>query len=244
MEKAKEYSNFLIDLINRFTRSQEDGLKNAAKTIVRSFADGGMFYIFGTGHSHMIAEEFFYRAGGLARIYPILDEGLMLHNGARKSTEIERLPGYAEALLSHYPIKKGDVLLIVSNSGRNAVPVEMAICAKEKGMAVIGLTSLEHSRQVEARHSLGKKLYELCDIVIDNCGVCGDAAIEIDGAGSMGASSSVIGCIAAQLLGIITVEEMKKQGMQPELYSSANTDEGEAHNEAILRKYEEIIKPL
>ena len=244
MGKSEEYCDLLLVMIKKFSDTQKQALREAAKIIARSMADGGMLYVFGTGHSHMIAEEFFYRAGGHARVYPILEEALMLHNGAVKSTDIERLPGYAEAVLSRYGVKGGDVMLIASNSGRNAVPVEMAILAKERGMTVIGLTNLEHSRRVDPRNSRGKKLYELCSVVIDNCGVFGDAAVPIEGVGPMGATSSVIGCMAVQLLGIMTAEEMSNLGFQPEIYTSANTDEGEALNQAILRKYEGIIKPL
>ena len=244
MDKSRQYCELLSGLVHRFADTQMKALGEAAHAVALSMTQGGTLYVFGTGHSHMIAEEFFYRAGGLARVYPILDEGLMLHNGAHKSTDMERLPGYAEAVLSRYDTQAADVLLIASNSGRNAVPVEMAMLAKEKKMMVIGLTNLEHSRQVEARHSSGKKLYELCDIVIDNCGVFGDAAIQIDGIGRMGSTSSVIGCMAAQLLGMMTAQEMLNLGAQPEIYSSANTDEGEARNREILRKYEGIIKPL
>ena len=95
----------------------------------------------------------------------------------------ERLPGYARVLLDSYPITSHDVLLIVSNSGRNALPVEMAIEARERGIATIAITSLEHSRAVGARHASGLRLFEACDVVIDNCGVAGDAALELDGIG-------------------------------------------------------------
>ena len=113
----------------------------------------------------MMAEELFYRAGGLARVYPILEDALMLHNGAVKSTGMERLEGYAELILNRYPCQAGDCLIIASNSGRNAVIVEMAAAARERGLKVIALTNLTHSRAQESRHTSGKKLYQIADVV-------------------------------------------------------------------------------
>lgn len=244
MKKSFVYFKKLNEVIARFAGTQADALEQAAQLIAASLSRGGLLHVMGTGHSHMFAEEFFYRAGGLAAIDPIFDEGLMLHNGAEKSSAFERLPGYAVAVLERHSLLPEDVFLIASNSGRNVVPVEAALYAKEKGLYVVGLTNLTHSRQVASRHASGKKLYELCDIVIDNCGVYGDAMIDLEGAGAMGASSSVIACVTAQMLSLLGAEALLEKGERPEVFLSANVDEGTAANAGIMERYRSRVKAL
>ncbi len=243
MEKAKAYITNITQLIQQVEKTQAGPLEQAARLIAGSLQAGGMLYTFGTGHSHMLAEELFYRAGGLARVCPILDEGLMLHAGAAKSTELERLSGYAELLLASYPVKEGDVLLIASNSGRNAVPVEMALAGQARGLKILALTSLKHSRKEPARHPSGKRLFELADIVLDNCGSPGDAAIDFGRAGRVGATSTVMGALLLQALPCAVVEIMLKNGSEPEIYSSSNVGDG-SQNQELLAKYTGKIKSL
>ncbi|MFM8361274.1 MAG: sugar isomerase domain-containing protein, partial [Haliscomenobacter sp.] len=134
MTKAQQYISNLQDLISRVLETQMEQVEAAGNIIAETLLHQGFVYTFGTGHSHMMAEELFYRAGGLARVYPILEDALMLHNGAVKSTGMERLEGYAELILNRYPCRAGDCLIIASNSGRNAVIVEMAAAARERGL--------------------------------------------------------------------------------------------------------------
>lgn len=243
MTKTLEYINIITRLIQQLKDEQLDLLDQAAHLLANCLMAGGMIYTFGTGHSHMLAEELFYRAGGLARVSPILDEGLMLHAAAAKSTNLERLPGYAELLLASYPIKPGDLLLIASNSGRNAVPVEMALAGKAKGMTVIALTSLAHSRSAAPRHPSGKRLFELADLVLDNGGCPGDAAVEFASLGQLGATSTVMGALILQALVCGAAEIMLKNGFKPEVYSSSNLGDG-SQNQALLDKYSGLIKSL
>ncbi|NQX60150.1 sugar isomerase domain-containing protein [Paenibacillus qinlingensis] len=160
--------------------TQTDAMKQASEVLANTLVASRKVYIFGTGHSHMLAEEAFYRAGGLKDIIPILESGLMLHEGGPKSTKLERLEGYASVLLDTYQVVRGDVLIVASNSGINAVPVEMALGAKERGATVITITNLKQSMQEPPRHSSHMKVYEIAEIVIDNCGVVGDASVYVD----------------------------------------------------------------
>lgn len=193
----------------------------------------------------MLAEELFYRAGGLVNIHPILETALMLHESASKSTEIERLEGYAEIIFDSYGIKSGDVLVIISNSGRNGVCVDMASIAKEKGVTLVALTNLRHSKSGASRHKSGKKLYEFADIVLDNMGCVGDACVYFDELGKKAAPTST-SAGAAILNAAVTgcIEKMLQDGYTPEVFSSSNVDGGDEINRAYIEKYKSSIKGL
>jgi uncharacterized phosphosugar-binding protein len=245
MRKTQEYISNIQKLIARVLETQMDIIDEAGAIVAETLMNDGFVYVFGTGHSHMMAEELFYRAGGLARIYPILEDALMLHNGAIKSTEMERLDGYAELILDRYECSDKDCIIIASNSGRNPVSVEMVKVAHKRGMKVIGLTNLEHSKAQESRHVSGKKLYMIGDVVLDNLGCLGDASIripEIDR--NIAATSTSLGAMLLHAVAISAIELMIEKGHIPEVFSSANLDEGDEINDEILGRYRSFIKPL
>src|SRR5206468_9702804 len=174
--------------------TQREPIELAAAWLGDALANDRWLYAFGTGHSHMLAEEVFYRAGGLAHAVPILDDQLMLHKEAIGATFLERTEGYAARLLKLYPVERGDVLIVASNSGRNAVPIELAMLGRERGMKVIVITNLAHTGAWPSRHSSGRRLAEVGELVIDNCGVHGDASVELTGMPSaVGPTSSITG---------------------------------------------------
>lgn len=224
---------------------QSEKIELAAKWVAEALGQGGFIYTSGTGHSHIFAEEIFYRAGGFARVVPILDEALMLHKDASGSTEIERLSGYAVKVLEDYTLGPKDVFIISSNSGRNTVSIDMALIAKTAGAKVIVITNLQHSRSVASRHPSGLKLYEVANAFLDNLGEIGDAAVSIPGYPyKVGPTSTIIGTMLLQGIMVHAAELMVKQGQDPEIFSSSNTDEGEAHNDALLAKYRGKIAGL
>ena len=244
MTKAIDYISNIERLIKEVKETQINALKESARIISESLISGGMIYSFGTGHSHILAEEIFYRAGGLVRVNPILDEGLMLHAGAVKSTSLERLHGYAKALLDNYPVQKDDVIIIASNSGRNTVSIEMAIEAKKRGMKVLALTNLRHSKSVVSRHESGKLLYELADVVIDTCGSIGDASMEFDRIGNVGPTSTVMGAMLLHAIICEAIEIMLDKNVLPEVFCSSNVDGGDRINKSLIDKYSKEIKSL
>ena len=142
MPAQETYYRLLKEMLNRAFAEQEEAIETAAQRIADTVLSGGTLYTFGTGHGHLLALEIFYRAGGLVRVCPMLDERLMLHLSASESSEWERKEGLAEELLQKYPVQEGDTVLIASNSGRNALPVEMAVRCREKGAFVIALTNI------------------------------------------------------------------------------------------------------
>ena len=224
--------------------SQRPAIEQAARWVSDALVADRFFWAFGTGHSHMLAEEIFYRAGGLARAAPILEDKLMLHDHAIDATYLERESGYAERILKQYPLAAGDVLLVASNGGRNAVPVEMVLGARERGIKTIALTNLAQSRNWPSRHASGKRLFEVADLVIDNCGVDGDAAVEIPGFDfKIGPPSSITGMMIINLIVVQAIEFCLHAGGKPEVFISSNT-RGDDHNDVMLLKYKSHIRHL
>jgi uncharacterized phosphosugar-binding protein len=234
-----DYLEHLSKFLKSASETQDENIGRAAELVVESFAGGRNFFVFGSGHSHMIAEELYTRAGGLAFVKAILPPELMLHEMFYKSTLLERLEGYAPALLELHQVGRGDTIMIISNSGRNCVPVEMAIGARERGARVIVLTSLKHSSRVASRHSSGKRLFELADVVLDNQGEYGDASFYVKGCDiPTGATSDAVGVALAQALTVRIVEKLVQRGMEPPLFRSSNAD-GNAgdHNARLAETY-------
>lgn len=239
------YVEIVQEKIRDMVTSQQKILQEAAEKIADAVTKGGILHVLGTGHSHMIAEELFYRAGGALFVNPILDSGFMLHDGAVKSTKMERLEGYAEAVLESVDIQENDVFLVVSNSGRNVLPIEATMYMKEKGLYTISITSLQHSKSVSSRHKSGKRLFELTDLTLDNYGEEGDAVLSLPGQlGSYGPTSTVTGVILAQTLMSMTIEELHKRGEDPGIIRSANLDGSDEHNERLIEKYRRRISLL
>ena len=180
----------------------------------------------------MLAEELFHRAGGLVRMRPVLFDGVTLHDGAELATQLERLPGLAAAILADHPMAAGDVLIIASNSGGNAVITEFATLARGRGVRTIGITNLRHATSPTARNAGGPRLHQLVDVAIDNGGVVGDAAIAIEGLpGPVGPTSTVAGAAIVNALVAEAVERLIGRGIVPEVFISSNVAGGDAANE-------------
>lgn len=228
----------IVKILDIFTQTQSAVLESIAREIAVKIKNGGRFFVFGTGHSHMVGEEFYARAGGLACIQLIAPMELTLGEHPLKSTQIERIADYASVIMLQYGLKENDIILISSNSGRNSMPIELAIKCKELGMSVIAFTNLKHSKSVTSRHPSKQKLYEVCDYVIDNCGEIGDAMMQIEGTkGKMGSSSSIVGMYMAQLLSMLLAQNLAIAGIEPPVFLSANVDDGDAWNQEIMKKY-------
>ena len=238
METAVRYFAHAQNKLQQVLEHELPNIKIAADYVTESCKNGGKFYVFGSGHSHMIAEELYLRAGGLALVHGILPPELMLHEMANKSTYLERVEGYSQALVELYRVEARDTVMVISNSGRNAVPVEMCLAAKEKGAKVIAMTSMQHSANCTSRHSSGKKMYEIADVTIDNWGEPGDAAFPIEGLDStIGPTSSITGITIAQALVCQVVDNLVKEGIEPPVFKSSNVDGGDEHNNRMFDKY-------
>ena len=223
MAGAEEYLGKALAIAQRAADTQLGAIRVAAGLVADALASGKTFWVFGTGHSHALAEELYGRAGGLADVRAILEPGLMLHEGLQKSSLLERLPGLADVLLEINPLAAGDVVLIASNSGRNAVPVEFALGARARGVQVIALTSLAHSNAVTSRAPGGQRLFETADVVLDNCGEPGDALIKVPGTPEpTGATSTLVGALLLQALTVEVVTRLTDRGQPPNILRSLN----------------------
>ena len=241
----KVYLENIIHLLNKLENTQDNVIDQVADICAECIYNDGMLYFFGTGHSHMICEEPFYRAGGLACIYPILETDLMLHEGASKSSRYERLEGLGNIVVANTNLSKGDVLFLVSNSGRNCAVIDAAMEAKKRGAITVAITSMDHTTKVTSRHSSGLNLYQVCDYVLDNGGELGDASVELVGLGQkIAPTSSVLDITLVNLILVNTVERLLKKGIKPPVFMSANTDAGDEVNRNVLKTYKYRIPKL
>lgn len=236
-----KYFNAVEGLIEEIKETQMDNIQKAAEIFAETIKKDKIIHVFGTGHSHMIGIEMFVRAGGLANVQAMLDNTLLTNFGAAKGGEIERLNGLAKIIWDDYEINEGDIMLIVSNSGRNAVPIEMAMLAKEHGIYTIALTSLKHSKNVESRHESGKRLFEIADMVIDNCAPKGDGLLNFSGIQS-GASSTIAGSVIVNSIVSEALDILSKEGHELPVYVSQNVDGYD--NDELYEKYKHRIKHM
>ncbi len=240
MSKSAYETAFAVGLetVNKIKETQQEAITKAAKMIANAHMNKNTFYVSGSGHSHSVAEELYGRAGGLAFTVPIMTSELTLTEHPTKSTYLERLSGYAKILIELYKVGKDDVILIASNAGRNAYPVELALEAKKNGAKVIALTNLTHSQQVTSRDASGKRLFEVADVVIDSCGQLGDSATYLDGVDvPILPTSSIANAFICAALSAEVVATLHENGQEAEVFVSANVDGGFEKNEAYMEKY-------
>lgn len=237
------YMEKVMYLLEEMAQKQAASARQAAHTIASSIKNGGIIHVFGCGHSHMFAEELFYRAGGLACINPIFIEDLMLHKDAIRSSSLEKEQNFALSFMKDIPIQQADVFIAVSTSGINPVPIDALLYAKEKGAVTIALTSLAHSKSTSSRHKDGIKLFEMADLVIDNGAPYGDAILTHPRADAEFAPvSTVMG--AALLNGVMAevVAILADSGYKPPIFKSSNASASKAHNDSLIQRYSSAVK--
>lgn len=245
MKKYLEYIKNNQEIIEKIATDGAENIEKTAELFSDALINNRKIFLFGTGHSHMLSEELFYRAGGLVKIQPILNPPLMLHISASESTVAERVEGVAQNLFDEYGIKENDVIVIISNSGRNGVIVDMALLCKEKGVKTVALTNLQHTYSGESRHKSGRRLCEIADVVLDNFGCVGDACVEVDGVeGRICPTSTVSGALILNAVVAEAVDICAKKGFVPEHFASSNVDGGDEINNKLIEKYKEEIKHL
>ena len=231
---SKKYLSIIRKILDKISDEEEKKITDCAKIIADSYKKGGQLYIFGTGHSRLLGEEAFHRAGGFAAACPIRDDNLTFKKGAKKATSLERTPNVARKALNKYNITKKDILMIVSNSGVNHAPVEAAIIAKEKNIKTIALTSVKYSKKAPLS-KLNKKLYEIVDIFIDNKIPPGDTVISLKKF-SVGPVSTITGSFILNSILIEVASMLKTEKIFP-FYISSNMPNATKNNTKLENKF-------
>jgi len=237
------YFSKITELLDVVQKKENDVMKQAAEKVSESIQHDGIIHLFGCGHSHILTEEVYYRAGGLVPIHPILHEPLMLHEGAVRSSSFERKNDYAQTFMNEQDIREGDVMFVISTSGRNPVPVDVAHIAKRKGAFVIGITSVEYSSSQPSRHTSGEHLFDAVDLVINNHAPAGDALLLHDKVDVNFAPSSTV--IGATLLNAMLAESIKLMAdnhFDPPVFLSGNIEGADDHNQQLIEKYKDRVK--
>lgn len=238
------YQKVQAQLANVFDKEAK-GMQQVSEVIADKINDGGVVYLFGCGHSHILTEEVFYRAGGLAPIYPILIDELMLHQGGAAASQKERKNRYVYPFLEDYTITEKDVLIVISTSGINPVPVDVALYGKEHGAATVALTSTAYADSQSSRHEDGLFLKDVCDYVIDNHITIGDTTLNYPKSGiHFAPSSSVIGISILQAICAEVVRLLIETGETPPVFLSGNVAGSDEHNKKLLDKYGEKVPLL
>lgn len=244
MKTMQAFYHVIQEQLNQSLK-QETVLESAVEVMSESIFNGGVIHVFGCGHSQMFGEELCFRTGGLVPINAIMIPQYNIYPKTKYAQLMERTEGFAKGVLEEMVTSAHDVMIIVSISGRNAAGVDMAIAAKEKGLKVITLTSLDYTQNVTSRHSSGKMVKDFSDVIIDLCGVKGDAALSHESVSEKFCSpSTIIGMsILVGLMGEVIVK-LAESGMNPPIWVSGNLDRGDAINQEHIKNYKGKIDIL
>lgn len=236
-----EYTDLIIETMRKAEEVNHDVLEILIQQMIRTVEEDRIIHTFGTGHGHMIGMELFDRAGGLANVDCILDNAVLLSQGARRSGEIERVCGVSDIIFDTYEIRPGDIMIISSNSGRNAMPVEMAMRCQKEGIWTAAITNVEQSGKTKSRHPSGKMLCECADLVIDNCCPGGDTLMEFGGI-KTGPATSIVGMNLVNIAATETIRRCVEKGIRPYVFQSQNVDGYD--NDAVIEKYRNRIRHI
>ncbi|MFF7335774.1 SIS domain-containing protein [Streptomyces sp. NPDC008163] len=247
MSESKLAGQFLdaaIGLLGRVRDEEAGNIAAAGAAIADTVEAGGRLFAFGAGHSSLAAQDVVYRAGGLALMNLMAVPGALGVDvmPATLGSALERVDGLAGAVLDSSPAKSGDLLVIISLSGRNALPVEMALNARALGLKVIGVTSVAYAEETRSRHSSGGFLRDHCDIVLDSKIAIGDAELEVDGIEAPFApASTVVTSALMQSMMAAAAERLLERGIEPPLLRSGNVDGGHEWNGRVMARYADRI---
>lgn len=251
MDGAQAYLDAAEAILRRIREHEMGHIEQAAEICANTMAGDGLVHMFGTGHSRMFVEEMYPRHGSFPGFHPIVELSLTYHNqvvganGQRQAMYLEHLEGFAAVILRNFVISPPDSFLLFSNSGVNEVVVEMAMEAKQRGLPVIAVVSLDHSRQAAARHSSGRKLADLADVVIDNGTPAGDALVHVEGLEDPVGPGSTIGAAAVtNALKVAIAEKLVALGKPPTVLTSATFIGAEASRQRFDDSYDEYRRRL
>ncbi len=245
------YLQTLIDRLTLVQQTQTTAIAAAAEICAKAILSDNLVFTFGTGHGSFAALEMYPRTGTVTGFRPIVESAMISFHrvlgdgGAKQYRFIHAQEGYGDAILAAHQIRSGDAMLMFSHSGLNAVTLDIAIGAKKQGLKVIGVTSVPHSSATPSRHSCGKRLFELADVVIDTGVPLGDAGLEIVGVrGKVGATSTSIAIAIGQAINAATAERIAAAGADPHIMVSPNTVDKAAATAQNDLNYAELWRRL
>lgn len=233
---AGNYLEALMGHLELLHRESFDTIEEVATRAATSIREGGVVHVFGCGHSQLVAVEASDRAGGLAALHAIVDPALAPTGGLR-SARTERLPGYGQVVLEAEDLRPGEVLIVVSNSGMNPVPIDVARGAAEQGMFVVAVTSRAHSDAVASRHPSGLRLHEVAHVTIDTGAPIGDAALHLPDGTGVGPLSTVLASAAVHAVMVTAAEQLAATGDEVPVLVSQNLDGPADPNESVIARY-------
>lgn len=249
MSVIKDYLAAQISYLEAIERTQLDKIEQAAEICANTTMSDGIIRVFGVGHSHLIADDVFYRSATLGNVQAILEETATGNSEISKSGHVEKIEGYAEIIFNYHRIQPEDTIIAISNSGNNQVTLEFARYARSQGIPVIVLTNTEYSAYLKPRHSSGTRLMDHGDVVISNCTPIGDAALALpDFPVKVGSTSSIPFIFLINAILAETVNLCLKQGFKPDVYYNGSLRVNDPaigeHNFAIVDKYFYRMKNL
>ena len=217
------------DLVDDIEATQMDNIEKAAQAVAKCVKDGGIIQAWGAGHSAAGAMEVAHRAGGFIPTKRLMEPS----NG-----QYEGIEGVGTVFMKKVDVRPGDVVFIISNSGRNPLCLDIALGCKAKGGLIIGVTALDASKDLKPKHSCGKNLYQVSDIVLDNRVPEGDCCIDLDGFdGKVCGMSMITTSVLIQAVMYRAMELLVADGIVPPVYKSQNIDGGREFNENLEKAY-------
>jgi len=249
MKAWENYFSIMSEVIDKIRKTQADNIMEAAEILADTTQKGGIIYGFGTGHSHLVCDDAFWRAATPANYCALLEPSATGNQEITKSYYIENTYGIGKLIVDYHRITANDCMIIISNSGNNIAPVDAALRAKEKGIPVIAITAVEYSDFLKTKHKDGVKLKDVADVVLDNCSLIGDAAVKIDGFEMKVGSTSTIPNVFLQNA-ILTqmVELLVQRGIEPDVYYNGHmafmNEDCADHNDRLVDKYFYRIRNL
>ncbi len=249
MKSWQRYFEVMREVVEDVLNTQEANMMKAAEILTNTTKNNGIIHLFGSGHSSLIAEDVFWRAATLANVHAIFESAVAGINEVTKTSKIEKLEGIGRVILEYNRVLPPDAIICISNSGNNAATIDVALGAKERGVPVIAITNVTYADQLTTHHSSGKKLKDVADVVIDNCSLYGDAAVEIPGfSQKVGATSTIPVAFIVPALLVQTCENLVEVGIQPEVYYNGHLAYEDPtiklHNDALVDKYFYRIRNL
>ncbi|NBM20284.1 SIS domain-containing protein [Streptomyces sp. GC420] len=247
MSESKPVDQFFdaaMGLLQRVRDEEAGSIAAAGDLIAGTVQDGGRIFAFGAGHSSLPAQDVVYRAGGLALMNLLTVPGAVGVDvlPATLGSALEGVDGLASVVLECSPVRAGDLLFIISLSGRNALPVEMAQKARALGLKVVGVTSVAYAEGTTSRHSSGTFLKDHCDLVLDSKIAIGDAELTLDGVGAPFAPASTIVTSALMQAAVAAAAaELASRGIEPPMLRSGNVDGGHEWNGRVMDEYRDRI---